>query len=64
MTVEPDFYDHPVWLPGDRAHHPDFGEGFFDCTYDDWTAYGGDALVNFDDGDFKRVRLVDLTRLD
>lgn len=64
MTTDPDCYDHPVWLPGDRVHHPDFGEGFFDCTYGDYTAFHGDALVNFDDGDFKRVRLVDLTRLD
>ena len=64
MTVEPDFYDHPVWLPGDRVRHPDFGEGFFDCTYSDWTANGGDAFVDFDDDAYRCVRLVDLTRLD
>lgn len=63
MTTDPDFYDHPAWLPGDRVHHPDFGEGFFDSTY----AIPGqfdDAGVDFDDEGYRLVRLVDLTRLD
>ena len=60
MTTDPDFYDHPVWLPGDRVHHPDFGEGFFDY----YQAGQPDGWVDFDDDAYRCVRLVDRTRLD